>query len=161
MYILNFAFISLNINCSFASLYNPVNFLFKSKEKEDAKFNPPIKKLAKNKNIILVKPKNQSIEVNDKATVVYKLLFAPLKIGVWENVMLHIYNDRIGEFLYKLKLISESQPIITSEVIKAELGKYTDYPIILENPTMEEIEVKYTNNNKKLFQVLQEKIKIN
>ena len=100
----------------------------------------------------------KEVKVEPKSSKVYKLLFAPLRVGVWENVMLHIYNDRIGEFLYKLKLISESQPIITSEVIKAELGKYTDYPIMLENPTMEEIEVKYTNNNKKLFQVLQEKI---
>ena len=100
----------------------------------------------------------KEVKVEPKSSKVYKLLFAPLRVGVWENIMLHIYNDRIGEFLYKLKLISESQPIITSEVIKAELGKYTDYPIMLENPTMEEIEVKYTNNNKKLFQVLQEKI---
>ena len=72
--------------------------------------------------------------------------------------MLHIYNDRIGEFLYRLKLISEDQPIIVSEPIKAELGKYADYPILLENPTKEEVEVKCFNSNKKLFQVLQEKI---
>ena len=100
----------------------------------------------------------KEVKVEPKSSKIYKLLFAPLRVGVWDNIMLHIYNDRIGEFLYKLKLISESQPIITSEVIKAELGKYADYPIMLENPTMEEIEVKYTNNNKKLFQVLQEKI---
>ena len=53
--------------------------------------------------------------------------------------MLHIYNDRIGEFLYKLKLVCEEQPVIFSEIIKAELGKYVDYPVMLENPTMEEI----------------------
>ena len=101
---------------------------------------------------------DKEVKVEPNSTKVYKLLFAPLRVGTWDNVMLHIYNDRIGEFLYKLKLISESQPVITSEVIKAELGKYADYPIMLENPTMEEIEVKYVNSNKKLFQVLQEKI---
>jgi hypothetical protein len=100
----------------------------------------------------------KEVKVEPKSSKVYNLLFAPLRVGVWDNVMLHIYNDRVGEFLYKLKLISENQPVVTSEVIKAELGKYTDYPIMLENPTMEEIEVKYVNNNKKLFQVLQEKI---
>ena len=100
----------------------------------------------------------KEIKIEANSSMVYKLLFAPLRVGVWENVMLHVYNDRVGEFLYKLKLISENQPVVTSEVIKAELGKYVDYPIMLENPTMEEIEVKYTNSNKKLFQVLQEKI---
>ena len=101
---------------------------------------------------------DKEIKIEANSSMVYKLLFAPLRVGVWENVMLHVYNDRVGEFLYKLKLISENQPVVTSEVIKAELGKYADYPIMLENPTMEEIEVKYTNSNKKLFQVLQEKI---
>ena len=101
---------------------------------------------------------DRDVKVNANSTVEYKLLFAPLKVGIWENVMLHIYNDRIGEFLYKLKLISEDQPVIVSEQIKAELGKYADYPLLLENPTNEEVEVKCVNSNKKLFQVLQEKI---
>ena len=101
---------------------------------------------------------DKEVKVNANSNVMYKLLFAPLRVGTWENVMLHIYNERVGEFLYRLKLISEEQPIVTSELIKAELGKYTDYPIMLENPTMEEVEVKYTNSNKKLFQVLQDKI---
>ena len=101
---------------------------------------------------------DKEVKIEANSTMVYKLLFAPLRVGVWENVMLHIYNDRVGEFLYKLKLISENQPVVTSEIIKAELGKYADYPIMLENPTSEEIEVKCINNNKKLFQVLQDKI---
>ena len=101
---------------------------------------------------------DKDVKVNANSTVVYKLLFAPLKIGVWENVMLHIYNDRIGEFLYKLKLVCEEQPVIFSEIIKAELGKYEDYPILLENPTTEEIEVKSYSSNEKLFKILQEKI---
>ena len=101
---------------------------------------------------------DKDVKVNGNSTVVYKLLFAPLKVGVWENVMLHIYNDRIGEFLYKLKLVCEEQPVIFSEIIKAELGKYVDYPVMLENPTMEEIEVKSFSSNEKLFKVLQEKI---
>ena len=101
---------------------------------------------------------DKDVKVNANSTVIYKLLFAPLKVGIWENVMLHIYNDRIGEFLYKLKLVCEEQPVIFSEIIKAELGKYIDYPVMLENPTMEEIEVKSFSSNDKLFKVLQEKI---
>ena len=101
---------------------------------------------------------DKDVKVDGKTTKNYRLLFAPLKVGMWDNVMLHIYNDRIGEFLYKLKLICEEQPVIFSDLIKAELGKYEDYSVMLENPTMEEIEVKYTNTNPKLYQVLQEKI---
>ena len=102
----------------------------------------------------------KDVKVPAKSNQVYKLLYAPLKVGIWENVMFHIYNDKIGEYLYKLKLICEDCPIVTSEIIKAELGKYTDFPVMLENPTNEEVEVKCINTNKKLFQVLQEKIYI-
>ena len=98
------------------------------------------------------------VKVAAKKSKIYKLLFAPLKIGTWDNVFLHIYNDQIGEFLYKLKLISEEAPTIVSEIINAELGKYVDYPVMLENPTQEEVEVKWTNNKKKQFHILQEKI---
>ena len=81
-----------------------------------------------------------------------------MKVGTWDNVFLHIYNDSVGEFLYKLKLISEEAPTVVSEIITAELGKYTDYPLMLENPTQEEVEVKWINNKKKIFHILQEKI---
>ena len=101
---------------------------------------------------------DKEIRVESNSSKSYRLLFAPLKVGTWDNVMLHIFNDRIGEFLYKLRLICEEQPPIFSDLIKAELGKYVDYPVMLENPTYDEIEVKYTNTNPKLFQILQEKI---
>ena len=50
---------------------------------------------------------DRDVKVEAKGSKVYKLLFAPLKVGIWDNVMLHIYNDKVGEFLYKLKLICE------------------------------------------------------
>jgi len=107
-------------------------------------------------NLFLFGDRDVNVEANSSKT--YKLLYAPLKIGIWDNVLLHIYNDRVGEFLYKLKLICEEQPINISQLIKAELGKYVDYPIMLENPTQEEVEVKYTINKLKQFQILQDKI---
>ena len=109
-------------------------------------------------NLFLFGDRDVNVEAN--SSKIYKLLFAPLKTGIWDNVMLHIYNDKVGEFLYKLKLICEEQPVIISQLIKAELGKYIDYPIMLENPTQDEVEVKFTNNKMKQFQVLQEKIYI-
>ena len=98
------------------------------------------------------------VNVESKKNKIYKLLFSPLKVGIWDNVFLHIYNDKIGEYLYKLKLISEDAPTIISDIINAELGKYIDYPITLENPTNEEVEIKWTNNKKKIYHILQEKI---
>ena len=109
-------------------------------------------------NLFLFGDRDVNVEAN--SSKIYRLLFAPLKVGIWDNVMLHIYNDKVGEFLYKLKLISEQQPVIISPLIKAELGKYVDYPIMLENPTQEDVEVKYSNSKVKQFQVLQEKINI-
>ena len=109
-------------------------------------------------DLFLFGEKDVRVPANSK--IGYRLLYAPLKVGTWDNVMLHIYNDKIGEYLYKLLLICESCPIVSSEIIKAELGKYVDFPVMLENPTGEEVEVRYTNTNKKLFQVLQEKIYI-
>ena len=109
-------------------------------------------------NLFLFGDHDVNVEAN--SSKIYKLLFAPLKVGIWDNVLLHVYNNRVGEFLYKLKLICEECPLIISDIIKAELGKYIDYPIMLENPTQEEVEVKYTNSRMKQFQVLQEKIYI-
>ena len=120
---------------------------------EDAKFNVDF-----DQDLFLFG--DREVKLTAKSCLIYKLLYAPLKVGVWENVMLHIYNDKIGEYLYKLNLICENCPVVTPDIIRAELGKYVDFPIMLENPTNEEVEVKYYNTNKKLFQVLQEKIYI-
>ena len=127
------------------NLENPTN--------EDAVF-----RIDFDQDLFLFGEKDVKIPANSSQE--YKLLYAPLKVGTWDNVMLHIYNDKIGEYLYKLKLICQECPIVAPEIIKAELGKYVDFPIMLENPTNEEVEVKYTNSNKKLFQVLQEQIYI-
>ncbi|MCQ2815955.1 MAG: hypothetical protein MJ252_01695, partial [archaeon] len=102
----------------------------------------------------------KDVRVDANSTKDYTLLYAPLKVGIWDNVMLHIYNDKIGEYLYKLKLICEDSERIVSDLQKAELGKYCDFSCLLENPTQDEIEIKYTNSNPKLFQVLLEKITV-
>ena len=97
------------------------------------------------------------IRVEPYKTSIYQLYFSPLKVGVWEG-SLQIYNEYIGEFLYKIKLISEENPPIYSDLLIAELGKNFDHPIVLENPIKEEIEVNYSNTNKRLYQVIPEKI---
>ena len=105
------------------NLENPTN--------EDAVF-----RIDFDQDLFLFGEKDVKIPANSSQE--YKLLYAPLKIGTWDNVMLHIYNDKIGEYLYKLKLICQDCPIVAPDIIKAELGKYVDFPIMLENPTNEE-----------------------
>ena len=78
-------------------------------------------------------------------------------MDTWKDVILHIYNDKIGEYLYNLKLICDEPEQIVSEMIQAELGKFADYSAMLENPTQDEVEVTYENDNPRVYQVLQEK----
>ena len=68
-YISNISNISPNPKSSYSSERNLMfsNILFKSRDIEDAKFNPPIKKAQKNnnRNIILSKPRNRNDHVLD------------------------------------------------------------------------------------------------
>ena len=77
---------------------------------------------------------------------VYQLFYEPLKVGNFEG-SLHLYNDSIGEFLYKLNLISDESPIVFIPNIRAELGKHADVTLALENPSPMDVDVYYTNNN--------------
>ena len=90
---------------------------------------------------------------------IYQLFFAPLRVGAWDG-KLHIFNEYVGEFLYKIKLVSEENPPIYPDILKAELGKSTEYSIPLENPINEEIDVTYNHTNKKLFSIFPDKITI-
>lgn len=88
---------------------------------------------------------------------IYRLNFSPLKVGQFEGE-LKIYNEYVGEFIYKLKLVSEDNLPFYPDVLVAELGKSTLFPIPLENPINEEVEVVYSHTNKKLFQIIPDKI---
>jgi hypothetical protein len=96
------------------------------------------------------------IRLEPKKSATYILYYTPLKIGTWEG-RVHIYNERIDEFLYKLKLTCEENSPIYPELLKAELGKHTDLKIYLENPINEDVEVFYTQPMR-LFKIYPEKI---
>ncbi len=105
----------------------------------------------------LLGDKEMRLEPNKNG--IYQLFFAPLKVGAWDG-KLHIFNEYVGEFLYKIKLVSEENPPIYPDILKAELGKSTEYAIPLENPINEEVDVAYYHTNKKLFTVIPDKITI-
>ena len=101
----------------------------------------------------------KEVRVEPRSTNDYKLIFAPFRVGNWEG-NLHISNDLIGEFLYKINCIcEESQPIYT-EMLKAELGKTSEYPLLLENPMNEDVEIEYSNSNLLNFSIVPSKIVI-
>lgn len=102
---------------------------------------------------------DKEMRLEPNRTGVYQLFFAPLKVGAWDG-KLHIFNEYVGEFLYKIKLVSEENPPIYPDILKAELGKSTEYVIPLENPINEEVDVAYYHTNKKLFTIIPDKISI-
>lgn len=97
------------------------------------------------------------INVEPKKSKVYKLYYSPIKVGKNDG-LLHIYNERVGERIIKLNLICEEPKPIYVDTMYAELGKYADHSLILENPLDEEVQVYVTQSNKSQFQIIPEKI---
>jgi len=100
---------------------------------------------------------NKDLKIEPNKEGIYQLYYSPLKIGTFDG-SLHIYNEEVGEFLYKLKLVCSKNPQIFPDTLIAELGKYVDYTIHLENPISEEVEVFSINSNLVNFTVIPEKI---
>lgn len=95
--------------------------------------------------------------IKKKQEANYKLFFSPAKLGTFFG-KLHIYNDTVGEYLYRINMVSESWTPIKIPIIKSELGKYTDYTVLLENPIEENVEIKTNIENRQCFSVIPEKI---
>lgn len=100
---------------------------------------------------------DSEIKVEANKKINYILYFEPYKVGKWEGII-HIYNETAGEYLYKLKLISEESTIIYPDTIQSELGKSSQSSILLENPTKQEIVVLHTNSNPSHFKIKPDKI---
>ena len=126
--------------------------------------------------ILLENPSNESIVFNidyegeyllgDKEFKVeayksenYRLYYAPLRVGKKE-ASIHIYNENVGEFLYKLSLICDENPPIFPDSMRAELGRSVDFSIILDNPLDEEVEIYYRNTNLINYTIIPSKLYI-
>jgi hypothetical protein len=97
------------------------------------------------------------VSIEAKKTKNYRLYFSPLKVG-YSDGLIHIYNEKIGERIVKLILNSEESKPVYVDTMIAELGKFTEYSLILENPLDEEVEVYVNQSNKSQFEVIPEKI---
>ena len=102
---------------------------------------------------------NKEFKLEGNKSSNYQLYYSPLKVGKRDG-MIHIYNENIGEFLYKLSLICEENPAIYPDIMRAELGRSIELIIILENPLDEEIDIFFLNSNVINFSVIPDKILI-
>ena len=85
---------------------------------------------------------DNQINIESKSIAKYKLYFSPLRLISIEG-KLQIYNDILGEFIYKLNLESTEPAFISLDTLECELGKYIETSIRLDNPTNEYILVDY------------------
>jgi len=99
----------------------------------------------------------KELRLEPEKSGVYQLFYEPLKVGVFEG-QLHIFNDAIGEFLYKLTLVCEESPPTFLDTIKAELGKSAEVIVNLENPSQNDVEVFLSNSNITNYSTFPEKI---
>lgn len=83
---------------------------------------------------------DNEILVASQRTSIYKLYFSPLDI-IDKEGELHIYNEAIGEYVYKLRLYSQDQAENLIETVKCEIGKSADVSIKLENPSSEDVQI--------------------
>lgn len=84
---------------------------------------------------------NQLIIKKDKRSI-YKLYFTPLSIFEGEGT-LHLYNENVGEYFYKINLISFDQSVTIIDTVQCEIGKNAEVLLTLENPSFQEVTLFY------------------
>ena len=94
-----------------------------------------------------------------KQTATYELVFSPLKAGKQVGSIAFIH-EKLGEVWYDLNLEAQPAPPIKVSAMKAELGKVETSEIELENPSNQEVQVRYRLSNPYNFEVLPENIVI-
>ena len=94
-----------------------------------------------------------------KKTSTYELLFSPFKPFKGRG-LISFMHERLGEIWYNLVLCSEDHLPNKLPLIKAELGKFENFEVELENPSNKEAIIKVQNSNPKNYSILQEQITI-
>ena len=68
------------------------------------------------------------------------MIFSPLKVFRGKGNV-SFMNEKLGEIWYDLNLISEDVGFQRLPTLKAELGKYEETTVSLENPSKYEVKV--------------------
>ena len=86
-------------------------------------------------------------------TCVYELRFTPLRAFKGRGSVAFI-QEKLGELWYELSLIAENKPVERLSTLKAELGKFSQHEIQLENPSGFNVEVSHRVSNPNNFDVI-------
>lgn len=80
----------------------------------------------------------------------YTLTFFPLTV-FREKASLILSNEKLGEIVYDILLVSEAAPIVKLPLIKCEIGKTETILLKLENVVNQEVKVSYNNPGSQCF----------
>lgn len=100
---------------------------------------------------------DSAFSLEPKNTGTYNLIFSPLAAGEFQGTI-GFLNEKVGEFWYDLKLSAEENPIVNLELLECELGKVASHPVVLENPTGQELYLEFRNSNPTNFEIVPDKI---
>lgn len=90
---------------------------------------------------------------------VYELRFTPLRAFKGRGSLAFI-QEKLGEIWYELLLSSENKPVERLPTLKAELGKFSQHEIQLENPSNYNVQVIHKVSNPNNFDVMPDIITI-
>lgn len=90
-------------------------------------------------------------------TYTYNLFFTPLRAFKGRGSIAFI-QERLGEIWYELVLISENKAPERLSTLRAELGKFAQCEVMLENPSKMEVSVFHRISNPNNFDVIPDSI---
>lgn len=92
-----------------------------------------------------------------KETATYELVFSPLLPARSKGTAV-FFNEIVGEFWYDLSLLAEAAPAEEIAPLECELGRTAQTTVHIDNPTGQEVVLKYRSTNKINFKVLNNRV---
>lgn len=96
-------------------------------------------------------------QIGPLQTSVYELRFTPLRAFKGKGSVAFI-QEKLGELWYDLNLISENKVADRVPTLKAELGKFSQYEVVLENPSGFNVQVIHRVSNPNNFDIIPDNI---
>lgn len=93
------------------------------------------------------------VNIPGHQSVIYELRFTPLRAFKGKGSIAFI-QEKLGEIWYELLLFSENKPVDRLPTLRAELGKFSQHQVYLENPSAMTIHVNHHVSNPNNFDVV-------
>jgi hypothetical protein len=88
-----------------------------------------------------------------KQTEVYTLLYSPLIPGQNDGSVFFL-SEKTGEFWYKVRLICDPADSITLDPFECDIGRSIAKPVVLDNPSSQEVLLSYLCSNPTNFDIV-------